>query len=208
MRTIDAQHIDEWLFDHFEGNLNDAEQRILTAFLNANPMLQADYDAWKNSYIQEPVVLYSKANKLLKKNGFAWKAYILAGSVILITALVLIHIRSSNEQPVQTNQKNSSKVIETAGSLQPTKENIQRPEKPAPPSLQEKTVSHNVQDSAGIPSIMIPLKSPSLSPDSFPQHSLMPLLMESPDSAGVKKDKKNKKAKKPLKIVKLTNSGF
>ncbi len=65
MRLIDENNINDWLFDHFEGNLSGEETNQLMGFLEGNPKFQADFNAWGGSYVQEPEMLFPGMEDLL-----------------------------------------------------------------------------------------------------------------------------------------------
>lgn len=91
MSTIDPKHIDEWLFNHFEGNLSRQDSETLARFLNANPALKADYDAWKASYVTEPPMAYPNAGELLQPvPAPAIKKWIGRGLLLLVALGLLI----------------------------------------------------------------------------------------------------------------------
>ena len=70
MKAIDNKTLDEWLFDYFEGNISVADQNRLTHYLHQHPASKADFDAWKNSYVNESEMIYSDTENLLQKTGY------------------------------------------------------------------------------------------------------------------------------------------
>lgn len=90
MKIINRDNIEECLFDFFEGNLNPEEKLQVTDFLNNHPEYQADYDAWKKSYVVEPPMTYMNADKLVMKGGFGKKGLWVFGTVTVgIIATIL-----------------------------------------------------------------------------------------------------------------------
>jgi len=65
MIGITSHNIDEWLFNHFEGNLNLDQQASLLDFLEANPHFKEDLDAWSNTSVESPEMEYSGMKNLL-----------------------------------------------------------------------------------------------------------------------------------------------
>lgn len=101
MKVINKHTVDEWLFDYFEGNLSVAEKETLTGYLNKHPELQADYNAWKLSYVDEPEVVYPNADKLIvgdkpKRGGIIW--FFSIGLLLLITGGILIVSNKKSER--------------------------------------------------------------------------------------------------------------
>lgn len=115
MKAINNHNIDEWLFDYFEGNLSDAENKRLIGYLNQHPELQADYDAWKNSYVQEPEIIYPKAASLLHKNaiGKRWVKWILSGVLLLILSVIIFY-QPTTKSPVAKSKVSEKRVIAPA----------------------------------------------------------------------------------------------
>jgi hypothetical protein len=97
MSTIDYKNIDEWLFNYFEGNLSAPETDLLTAFLNKNPALKADYDAWKKSYVHEPVMEYPNINSLLKPQVAPGTNRIKWSMVLLMLAGLLVFYKTVSD---------------------------------------------------------------------------------------------------------------
>jgi type IX secretion system PorP/SprF family membrane protein len=67
MSNIDKGNIDEWLFNHFEGDLNLEEQSQLMDFLNAHPELAEDVDMWSNIRVEEPSMEYPNVDDLIRE---------------------------------------------------------------------------------------------------------------------------------------------
>ena len=61
---------DRWMFDYKEGNLSPSEISYFENHIAQNPQLDADVDAWDNSYIKSEHVAYAGANSLIKTNKF------------------------------------------------------------------------------------------------------------------------------------------
>lgn len=65
MSHIDKHNIDEWLFNHFEGQLSFEEESQLMDFLESNPQYAEDLDLWANARIEEPEEEYPAMRSLL-----------------------------------------------------------------------------------------------------------------------------------------------
>lgn len=59
--TVNHNNIDQWLFDYFEGNLSPAQIKQLQGFIKANPEYKEDFDAWKNSFVEESVPAFDSS---------------------------------------------------------------------------------------------------------------------------------------------------
>ena len=75
MSNINAQNIEERMFDYFEGGLSPEEMSGVEAFVAQNPQYQADFDAWKDSYFSEPEMTYPHADQLIAGSGGAWSRW-------------------------------------------------------------------------------------------------------------------------------------
>lgn len=47
------ENIDKWFFDYLEGNLSPKQRIDLEHFVSENPELEAELQAWKNSFVEE-----------------------------------------------------------------------------------------------------------------------------------------------------------
>ena len=80
MKHIDPNSIDEWLFNHFEGNLNFEEQSQLMDFLEANPQFKEDLDLWSDLKIEEPVAEFPGMESLLVEEAEPIVELVVAGT--------------------------------------------------------------------------------------------------------------------------------
>lgn len=73
MSLINAHNIDEWLFDHLEGNLDPSQTTMLQDFLAQNPEYSADLSAWKAAFVTTgpSIPAYAGAEHLLQGGGAA-----------------------------------------------------------------------------------------------------------------------------------------
>lgn len=60
--SINHNNIDQWLFNYYEGTLSPSEISKLEGFLKVNPEYLEDAQAWKNSFIEEPVPAFDTAS--------------------------------------------------------------------------------------------------------------------------------------------------
>lgn len=101
MNIIDHKNSDEWLFNYFEGNLNPQEKEQLITFLNRNPALKTDYDAWKKSYVNEPEGIYPQEKELLKPQALPTKTWIKIGIGIFVGISLLLFYRIKTNDMIQ-----------------------------------------------------------------------------------------------------------
>lgn len=119
MRTIDIKNLDEWLFDYFEGNLDISEKNNLIQFLHKNPAFKSDYEAWKNSYIKEPEIVFPGMNNLLQpeKSTKKW----MKRGLGIITFIILFSVAwiyyQHSKSPAGTEYKNTKKTGETTNQI-------------------------------------------------------------------------------------------
>lgn len=93
--NIDAHNIDEWLFNHFEGNLSLDEQSQLMDFLNAHPEFAEDLDLWSNMSIEEPEMIYPNAQDLIQEPEEAVPPHAYAGWYTVAASAVLFLLAGS-----------------------------------------------------------------------------------------------------------------
>lgn len=224
MNTIDYKNMDEWLFNYFEGNLNAPETDLLKAFLNKNPSLEADYDAWKKSYVQEPAMEYPNTDSLLKPQPAPAANRIKWSVALLLLAGLLVFYTTSSDRDLKLQAedltersfgmdagrtpKNELPFVETEkarNAVQPA---------PKPLIITETNSGRNANRQADQ---LYPLKSfvmesriiPSdLSNSGFPPDSLEIILKAQPAAPKTKGSGKQKKRLKGMSVIRIQTSGF
>ncbi|MBA3901536.1 MAG: hypothetical protein H0X62_15260 [Bacteroidetes bacterium] len=66
MNDINLHNYEAWFLDYAEGNLDAAQERILLAFLDQNPELKDELDAFDNEVVLSPAINESFDKKSLK----------------------------------------------------------------------------------------------------------------------------------------------
>lgn len=229
MSTIDPKHIDEWLFNYFEGNLSPQESEALTRFLNANPALKADYDAWKASYVAEAAMVYPNAVELLQPvPASATKKWIGRGLLLLVALGLLLFflVPASDEKELMTEPvkeqpaapmdlKKTQAVPPSLPGEKKTKAVKKNPE-PATNSvhtgkgIRQKNTEEVYSETTG-PFLMQrhadinDLFSNSQSPSS---DSLEIIVKPKPAGRPAGKSSKLKTRKKPMTVIRIRDTGF
>ena len=72
---IGRENIEEKIFQYFEGELSADESLELEDFINNNPEYQIDFDAWKNSVVQDDQMKYKFVDELLVNERFSPKGW-------------------------------------------------------------------------------------------------------------------------------------
>ncbi len=72
---IGKENIEEKIFQYFEGDLPASESLELENFIKNNPEYQIDFDAWKNSVVQDDHLKYEHADELLVHERFTPKGW-------------------------------------------------------------------------------------------------------------------------------------
>mgnify|MGYP001170343429 CR=1 FL=1 len=72
---IGRENIEEKIFQYFEGDLPASESLELENFIKNNPEYQIDFDAWKNSVVQDDQLKYEHADELLVHERFTPKGW-------------------------------------------------------------------------------------------------------------------------------------
>ncbi len=111
--TIHRGNIDEWLFNHFEGNLSAAETRQLQSFIKNNLEFADDLQAWNNSFVEESVPSFN-SSLLIKDLGQLQKRNRRVAAAML--ALLLIGSTSAYFM----FETNNVSVVAQSTSLMPT----------------------------------------------------------------------------------------
>lgn len=224
MSTIDYKNMDEWLFNYFEGNLSAPETDLLKAFLNKNPSLKADYDAWKKSYVHEPAMEYPNTDSLLKPqpapaaNRIKWSI-----ALLLLAGLLVFYTTSSDPDlklPAEDltersfgvdagrTQKEMFPFVETekgGNAVQPTPKPLIITETNSVGNAnrqadQQYSLKSFVMESRIIPS--------NLSNSGFPPDSLEIIMKAQPTAPKTKGSGKQKKRLKGMNVIRIQNSGF
>ncbi len=72
---IGRENIEEKIFQYFEGELSADESLELENFIKENPEYQTDFDAWKNSVVQDDHLKFKHADELLVHERFSPKGW-------------------------------------------------------------------------------------------------------------------------------------
>lgn len=94
-----SQHnLDELIFDHLEGNLSPEDSLLLENKMASDPLVRAEVEAWKGSYVSAGAVSFPAAASLMNGGGGGvfnalWQKPLLWGSslgqIALVTAVSL-----------------------------------------------------------------------------------------------------------------------
>ena len=82
------ENIDKWIFDYLEGNLSSKQKRELEEFLADNPELDADFHAWKESFVEEDEHVPVFQMNLTKP--FPYTQVILTSSLSIVALVAII----------------------------------------------------------------------------------------------------------------------
>lgn len=87
--NISKEHIEELIFDYYEGNLSDTEKSELLNLIHQNPEFESDFALWAQTYahVESSVPDYGLAAILLQKPAVAW--YSQAWAKVGVSALVV-----------------------------------------------------------------------------------------------------------------------
>ena len=126
MKLINQHNLDEWLFDYFEGNLNEIEKTALIDYVENNTDAEKEFKFWKKSYtkLDEPIPsLIDFQKSLLKETWFAkYRIHIISSAVMLAVGTLFFFLKSDNTtekqiiiQPTKIVEPkaNSFKKVET-----------------------------------------------------------------------------------------------
>ncbi|HIO72267.1 MAG TPA: hypothetical protein EYN38_04080, partial [Flavobacteriales bacterium] len=107
MKQLDKANLDEWLFDSLEGNLTEGEQEELNAYLSQNPDARIEFEAWSNTYINEPEIPFPDEDKLLRRGRrirsvwMRWGLNVLAFILICYLGLKTVGFFDSSDRTVK-----------------------------------------------------------------------------------------------------------
>ena len=120
---IDLQNYEEWMVAFIDGELNLQEEATFFEFLNDNPSLKAELDAFTDTKIieDETIVFEGKADLYKKESALVLlkKSWPLAATLFIILLAYIFLNPNEKEEPVITKE---IKVQEK--SIQAPKENI------------------------------------------------------------------------------------
>lgn len=112
MKIINQHNLEEWLFDYFEGNLNESDKSILIDYVEKNPGAEKEFGYWKTSFqtLSEPTISITDfQNSLIKQTWFGkYKYYVLASTSILFLGLITLFYTPSEIEP-NTKKTNNNK---------------------------------------------------------------------------------------------------
>ncbi len=227
---IDHKNVDEYLFNFFEGNLSAPETDLLKSFLNKNPSLKADYDAWKASYVEEPPVAYPNAGQLLQKvPATAMKKWIGRGLALMVVLGLLIfflmpeHVMKERSTKATKGQSTGIESLPQRKSATPSltgkEKNVEEQKKwpdHSTTSLQHANngISAEVIETAQAEPVAPFLMQPKADEEvidhrkSGAADSLEILLKLQPVSHPAGKSTKQKTRKKPMTVIRIRDTGF
>jgi hypothetical protein len=222
MSTIDYKNIDEWLFNFFEGNLSPPERESLTVFLNKHPALKADYDAWKNSYVEEPTMVYPNMDALLKpqlSTGIKWTKWAVALFIGLSSLVMYIMSEDTLMQPTASPEREKSCTDAERKATDPVQLFKTDKEKGSPQveivhmqthSSGKKMIQAQSQsdDKEKLKPFVMNVQSFSGSIGDPPSDSLEIVVKKREPLSKPKDSSKSKKKKKETETIRLTNTGF
>lgn len=230
MSTIDPKHIDEWLFNYFEGNLSPQESETLTRFLNANPALKADYDAWKASYVSEAPMIYPNAGELLQpvpataiKKWIGWGLALLLALGLLLFFLVPasdekeLPAEPAKEQPAAPGELKKTQAVPPSlqGEEKKTEAVTKNPEPAANSVHTEKGTrwkNTEVEPSETIGPFLMQrqVDTNEMLSDNQSRSSDSLEIIVKPQPAGhpAGKSSKLKTRKKPMTVIRIRDTGF
>lgn len=222
MSTIDYKNMDEWLFNYFEGNLSAPETDLLKAFLNKNPSLKADYDAWKKSYVHEPAMEYPNTDSLLKPQAAPAANRIKWSVALLLLAGLLVFYTTSSDPDLKLPAEDLTERSFGVDAGRPQKEMLPFVETEKAGNAVQPTSLIKTETNSGRSAIrqadqQYPLKSfvmesriiPSnLSNCGFPPDSLEIIKNAQPVAPKIKGSGKQKKRLKGMNVIRIQNSGF
>jgi hypothetical protein len=113
MKVINANNIEKWMFDYFEGNLSLHEKIEIESFVRENPSYQTDFEIWSKAYVQEESLVYRNADALIKKRFFEDKKLLLFFSFLIGTGILLqnLTINDVESSLIASTNRNSIKSV-------------------------------------------------------------------------------------------------
>lgn len=226
MSTIDFKNIDEWLFNYFEGNLSEPEKDELIRFLNKNPSSKADYEAWKKSYIHEPIMIYPNTDSLLKPQAALRRKRIKWGIALFVVTGLMVFYKMNIHNGFKLPTTFPGERLFDTHTLRKGKSgtSFAKPEKTGTPAktLLRQTIA-GAQHSGGeisplsertgsegafiLEPIIIHLQS-GLSESMPPPDSSEIIIKEQPAARKIKKGSKHKIRLKDMNVIRIQNPGF
>ncbi len=123
---INVEHIEELMFDYFEGNLSPDKMKELEKFVQDNPSYQVDFDAWKDSYfVQDDKKVPFAYTSLLAGTGAAWLKWAGLGLILLFVGYGT-HAYLNSDQTEQ-DDKQQTELAENAGTNSNMDSEVQGP---------------------------------------------------------------------------------
>ena len=101
---IGRENIEEKIFQYFEGDLSADESLELENYINNNPEYQIDFEAWKNSVVQDDQMKYELSDELLVNERFSprvWLKWASGGALffgLILGSFVLINKFDDSEE--------------------------------------------------------------------------------------------------------------
>ncbi len=115
---INVEHIEELMFDYFEGNLSPEKMKELEKFVQDNPSYQVDFDSWKDSYVeQDDKKMPFAYTSLLAGTGAAWLKWAGLGLVLFFAGYGTYAYLNRGEAATDTAQNQVIEKSETDNVL-------------------------------------------------------------------------------------------
>lgn len=135
MKIINQHNLEEWLFDYFEGNLNESDKVMLMDYVENNPGAEQEFGYWKKSYqpLNEPTISVADfQNSLIKQTWFGkYKYYLLAGTSVLFLGLITLFYSQTETATkptiIESNNSENQVVEPNIESKTKSKKFIKRP---------------------------------------------------------------------------------
>lgn len=118
--NFNEKELDQWLFDALEGNLSEAENAQLEAWLAENPDFEAEAEAWSQTKYTAKPITFEPKNALYRNKNQRWP-WIAAASVLLLgISLLFINSSTAKSNQVASNtesKKSSSKSVASKSKI-------------------------------------------------------------------------------------------
>jgi hypothetical protein len=111
---IGPENIEEKIFQYFEGELSSNESLNLERFIKENPEYQVDFEAWRNSTVQDEKREYKFVDELLVNERFSPKGWLkwASGGVlfigIILSSLLIVEKFDKGEEKISRLKVNKN----------------------------------------------------------------------------------------------------
>jgi hypothetical protein len=134
---MDQEHIEEWMFDYFEGNLSEDGKSELLQFIHEHPEYEKDFAQWAQTYahVEETVPNYGLASTLIQKPPFLLPLpkLVLGGVAFVGVVSILFFVTQKGEFNAKKESLEHSSPVTLPLKTDQVLEN--HTEKPMPSSL-------------------------------------------------------------------------